>query len=167
MTGAWPGLRDLPDTVIAPLPGFGDGKFREKRQIGPDSDSQTILRPTDVVPSHYDVTLFPDVYGGSVSQFEISGLVSCEFSVARETRTVLLHADNQTILNWRVADVTADRHLDVGYAGATDTDITFQTSENLLPNRAYHLTFDFRHVFRSAFFGLFLNSVQAENNSVQ
>lgn len=128
---------------------------REKRDLGSEPESPTILRPTDVVPSHYNVTIFPDIYHENPSDFKIWGSMSCDFTVARETTTVLLHANNQTIENWEAWDRETGRSLRVNHGEATDTDVIFHI-ENLLPSRRYRLTFRFEHRLSGGGKGLFI-----------
>lgn len=65
----------------------GGGDIEHMGGASPDPTQGRELLPTNVVPTHYDVTLEPDL-----EKFTFKGTVLVEFDVKEETKSISLHS---------------------------------------------------------------------------
>ncbi|KAK3094386.1 hypothetical protein FSP39_001064 [Pinctada imbricata] len=137
------------------------------------ADTASARLPFNLIPSHYDITLRPDIFTGNPANFSKTGHVSIHFRCENETDTITLHVnglvvDENTVQlhagqggRWICSSNTSyDRGLE------DDSSYTFILMDHFIQGRPLVLQMNFTGPLTRSLFGLYYSTYKRGGSDV-
>ncbi|EDV21351.1 expressed hypothetical protein [Trichoplax adhaerens] len=125
----------------------------------------TLRLPTDVVPDHYNLMLFPLVDGST-----FTGKVSITINVTKATRHILVHIRDLAITDKSVSTIGGSpRKLSIvqSFFYKPNEFYVIEVGENLEAGKQYNVTYDFNGNFPKVLFGLYKSTYKTPQGTTR
>ena len=125
----------------------------------PGTSGEELLLPTNLIPSHYNIQMKPDLYGNNPSLFKFEGSVEIFIECKEPTDKIILHVQSLNISDVQLTSSVSN--VPSVLAWTTDKGKQFlviKLNADLLKGQAYVVSMKFVGPLKKDFFGLYLST---------
>ncbi|CAH1780259.1 unnamed protein product [Owenia fusiformis] len=125
--------------------------------------------PTNIIPSHYNIELQPNVYAKDENgDFQFTGKVDIKVTCVSSTDQIILHIDELTVNSVSIKDSAMNEVTPAGWSEDKERHFLVIDMGSRLPAGEYTLGFTCNgSLVKSSFRGLFLSSYKTKQNETR